>query len=233
MKRVLSIVRERSADQYVLRAGLISGLLLVVSAGCLPEPINQSTPTQGLTTQQIVELPGSNKPPVDFASAVRYSIPESPRVDTGMVDLLGHPVTVSCASCHSNFPPNEGTNSADQLVEFHQGLHYLHGAPENSMSCITCHHAENYNYLRLVDGRPIEFSQSRQMCAQCHSKQDRDYQYGAHGGMAGYWDLSRGEQFRKTCIDCHDPHAPQFPAMVPQFKPFDRFLDEKDSSSHD
>jgi hypothetical protein len=61
------------------------------------------------------------------------------------------------------------------------------------------------------------------LCGQCHGPQARDYAHGAHGGMTGYWDLSRGPRERNNCIDCHDPHAPAFPKVRPVFAPKDRF----------
>jgi hypothetical protein len=143
-----------------------------------------------------------------------------PRVDTGILDALGRPVTVSCASCHANMEPNFTTRSSEQLEEFHLGLHFDHG----NMTCLTCHNANNYNTLRLADGTEIGYENVQTMCAQCHAPQHRDFLHGAHGGMSGYWDRTRGPQIRKNCIDCHDPHAPAFPHMIPTFKPYDRFL---------
>lgn len=92
------------------------------------------------------------------------------------------------------------------------------------MTCVSCHHADNYNALRTADGSQLAYENVQHMCAQCHAPQARDFDRGAHGGMTGYWDRSRGPQHRKSCIDCHDPHSPAFPHMKPMFKPFDRFL---------
>ena len=64
----------------------------------------------------------------------------------------------------------------------------------------------------------------KRLCAQCHGTQARDYAHGAHGGMSGYWDTTRGEQVRNQCTHCHAPHAPAYPHMRPTFKPRDRFL---------
>jgi hypothetical protein len=61
------------------------------------------------------------------------------------------------------------------------------------------------------------------LCAQCHGPQFRDYQHGAHGGMSGFWDLSKGGRTRNNCIDCHDPHAPKYPTVTPARGPNDRF----------
>ena len=143
-----------------------------------------------------------------------------PRIATGSFDELGREVTVSCASCHANFTPNLATRSGEDLREFHAGLHTDHGG----LACVSCHHPENYNLLRLADGTSLAFDDVMTLCGQCHAPQARDYAIGAHGGMSGYWDLSRGPQVRKNCIDCHDPHAPAFPHMIPTFRPHDRFL---------
>jgi hypothetical protein len=143
-----------------------------------------------------------------------------PRIATGRVDSLGREITVSCASCHANLPPNSETNTGSQLTEFHQGLHFQHG----TLRCGSCHQPPDYNSLRLAGGRAIDFAEVQRLCAQCHAPQARDYERGAHGGMNGYWDLSRGPRRRHGCIDCHDPHAPAFPHMIPTFQPFDRFL---------
>lgn len=144
-----------------------------------------------------------------------------PRVATGMLDDLGRPVTVSCMSCHSTQPPNLATRSGEDLREFHQGLHFQHG----DLSCLMCHNADNYNTLRLADGSALEYADVMNLCAQCHAPQAREFASGVHGGMTGYWDLTRGPRTRLSCIDCHDPHAPAFPHMKPTFKPRDRFLD--------
>jgi formate-dependent nitrite reductase cytochrome c552 subunit len=63
-----------------------------------------------------------------------------------------------------------------------------------------------------------------QLCAQCHGPQFRDYTHGSHGGMQGHWDLSRGPRLRNHCVDCHDPHTPQFQPSNPVLPPADRLL---------
>lgn len=143
-----------------------------------------------------------------------------PRIDTGVLDELGQPITVSCSSCHSNMEPNLHMRSADDLSHFHHGLVFDHGG----LSCLSCHNAYNYNTLRMADGREVDYPDVHVMCGQCHAPQARDFARNVHGGASGYWDRTRGPQVRKNCIDCHDPHAPAFPSMMPTFKPRDRFL---------
>jgi formate-dependent nitrite reductase cytochrome c552 subunit len=149
-----------------------------------------------------------------------------PRIATNQLDALGHPVTLSCASCHGNRASNLATSKGQDLKEFHQSLNFAHG----SLKCVSCHQPSDYNSLRLADGESLAFSDVQSLCAQCHTPQARDYEHGAHGGMNGHWDLTRGARQRKGCIDCHDPHAPAFPNMVPAFKSLDRFLDPSGAS---
>jgi hypothetical protein len=93
------------------------------------------------------------------------------------------------------------------------------------LACYACHNTNDADMLQLADSTAVEYSDVMTLCAQCHGTQARDYKHGAHGGMIGYWDLSRGPRTRNNCIDCHDPHVPEFPTMQPTFKPRDRFLE--------
>ena len=173
----------------------------------------------------------SDSPEPDSATAHGITInpPRGrPLVATGQVDHEGNEIMVACSSCHSVRPTNFG-NKASELNEFHQGLVFSHG----NITCMSCHNDNNYDQLKLADKTSIEFENVMTLCAQCHGAQMRDYERGVHGGMTGYWDLSRGPRKRKNCVDCHDPHAPQFPRMKPTFKPIDRFLDHQPHSSSD
>jgi len=144
-------------------------------------------------------------------------LPEQPMILTDAVDFHGNPVSVTCSTCHSTREGNLGNKTAWDLDQFHQGLNYRHG----NLTCLSCHHEDNYDQLRFSDGRAIEYSEVMQLCAQCHGPQFRDYQAGSHGGMSGYWDLNKGERVRNACVVCHDPHAPAYPLLQPVFKPKD------------
>lgn len=141
-----------------------------------------------------------------------------PQVATGLTNFQGQPVFASCSSCHTTTKPNLDNRSSTDLDQFHQGLKYVHG----NLSCLSCHNSQNYETLRLADTRSVEFSDSMTLCSQCHGPQRRDYDRGLHGGMNGHWDLTRGGRTRNTCINCHDPHAPAFPLVMPVLPPRDR-----------
>ena len=140
------------------------------------------------------------------------------RVETSKRDVTGNPVTIVCGSCHTTTTPRAETRTASKLKEFHQGLTYTHG----NLTCLSCHNSADYDTLRRADGSALHFTEVMQLCGQCHGTQHRDYQHGAHGGMLGYWDLTRGPRWRNNCIDCHDPHAPAYPVVMPVFPPRDR-----------
>jgi hypothetical protein len=129
-------------------------------------------------------------------------------------------VRVACRTCHSLREGERVPESPDDLQEFHRGLIFAHG----ELRCAACHVAGHHDQLRLADGRTIPMVDVMTLCGQCHGTQMRDYRHGAHGGMTGHWDLSRGPRLRLNCVDCHDPHAPAYPGGEPVFSPRDRFL---------
>ena len=146
-----------------------------------------------------------------------------PMCFTGLADANGQPLKVSCSTCHTTRKPNFENKTKEDLNEFHGTLAFAHG----SISCLSCHNPNDYDSLKLADGSRVEFSEVMTLCAQCHGQQMKDYEHGAHGGMNGYWDRSRGPRSKNNCIDCHHPHSPQFPMMQPTFKPRDRFLEKE------
>jgi hypothetical protein len=198
----------------------ITGIMLTLAAGVLAARwmVGGSAEVPRLSQMDLEAL--SAGPGARWTTVV--SAPDGPpRIHAGEVDSLGRAVTVSCNSCHANIESNTARRSAeDPPMQFHQGLRFSHGG----MSCVSCHNTKNYDTLRLADGSAVTFPNVMNLCAQCHTPQARDWERGAHGGMTGYWDLTRGGRLRKNCIDCHDPHAPEFPSMRPTFKPRDRFL---------
>ena len=157
--------------------------------------------------------------------------PPVPRgVVTKTVDPQGKPVQLQCVACHGVRPAQTATAQTVELDEFHQGLKMKHG----QLTCVSCHQAsDGYSTLKLADGRSIPFTESMALCAQCHGTQFRDYQHGAHGGMTGHWDLTRGGRTRNHCLHCHDPHSPQFPIFSPAAPPRDRFAPATAGVVHD
>jgi len=203
-----------------LVAALAVGLL-ALSIVRDPQPAESFSGKSGLSPVAAVE--GRSDIPTPrrrFATTIRR--PDGPPViELQTPDPQGRVGSVACSTCHSVRDPNFANRTPGDLDEFHQNMKLAHG----TITCYACHHPDDMDSLRLADGTSVEYRDVMTLCGQCHGSQLTDYKHGAHGGMSGYWDLSRGPRLRNNCIDCHDPHVPQFPSMTPSFKPRDRFLD--------
>lgn len=200
--------------------GLAVGYLLTASSK------NPSTSeiSEGLVEGEGLERDGSTQ---KYFPVIVNRPSGPPRIPTGLHDSMGKPITVDCATCHANRHANHQNRTSGDLKEFHTNIDVVHG----NISCLSCHHPDDYQSLRLADGSRIDFEDVMQLCAQCHGPQMREFERGVHGGMNGYWDLSRGPQTKNNCTDCHLPHTPKFPKMRIEFKPQDRFLDHPHSSA--
>ena len=152
-----------------------------------------------------------------------------PRVEIGLTNMHGENLSVACSTCHTTREPNIANRATDDLDEFHKGMSFSHG----KLACLACHNPMDYDTLHLADRTSLSFQEVMSICSQCHGTQRRDYDHGAHGGMTGYWDLSRGPRVRNNCVDCHNPHQPKFPKMNPTFKPRDRFLESRNGEHHE
>ena len=153
----------------------------------------------------------------------------TPRVEVEVPGGDGRTVDLACAVCHDTRDADPSNKTPAQLDEFHRDLPFDHG----NLTCVACHAPPSYGSLRLADGETVSYSDVMTLCSQCHGGIRAAYDRGAHGGMNGYWDLSRGPRVRNNCIDCHDPHVPAFPQMIPTFKTQDRRPVGHPSSSHD
>lgn len=189
-------------------------LLAFLISGCKPTGASTASSSAAKAASEAGrEARSGGKHPVTVRPG-----PSTPVVFAEAKTPDGKPVAVSCSTCHATRPPQRETASGAALRDFHRGLTLNHG----NLSCLSCHNAANYDTLRLADGTALEYPDTIRLCAQCHGPQYRDYNKGVHGGMNGYWDLTRGPRTRNTCVDCHDPHAPAFPKVSPVFPPRDR-----------
>jgi len=189
------------------------GLVILVSLSSLAAVWAQKS----LSTAESVESAIAKKTPALHPITIKPG-PDTPRLDTGLKDSQGKAITAACSTCHNTTTPNPARNTAHDLVQAHAGLNYNHG----NLTCMSCHNAKDYDSLHLADGRRVAFPEVMTLCAQCHGTAMRDYLHGSHGGMNGYWDLSQGPRVRNNCVDCHDPHHPEFPLVRPVLPPRDR-----------
>lgn len=204
----------RPASSSLLRLGfaVTCAVMAHLTVGCAPQT---HTAQPGPDTDRQAETKKETFPVVVRKPSFKSAIP------TGTADEKGQPVTVACTTCHTTRPANQAAKLGTPLEQFHQGQVGRHG----NLTCVSCHNpADGYHSLRLADGKSVAFDEVMTLCAQCHGPQHRDYLHGAHGGMTGYWDLTKGGRTRNSCVHCHDPHAPKYPTVVPAPGPNDRFL---------
>lgn len=205
----------------------LGGMMLAVAAVILLRAADS-------TDAQPAAMPAA-VPPILHEVVIRRPA-GPPRVQSGVTDHAGQPATVACSTCHTARTPNPANRGTADLDLFHQGLQVVHGnapattsaagitTPAGTNTCLTCHNPGDYDSLRLANGEKVAFTDVVRLCSQCHGPQYRDYQHGAHGGMNGYWDLTRGGRMRQGCTGCHDPHVPKYQGMQPMPPPQDRFF---------
>jgi hypothetical protein len=203
---------------------LISALLVLATAGQYLLRANESRSEGGPASGRADGADGAGARAAGVVAKQTRAIPPhreeggAPKVAAGVLDYHGQAVALDCATCHATREPNlDNGVEGRKPTEFHQGLVYAHGG----RSCLSCHAADDYDSLRLADGRKLAFAQGQMLCAQCHGPQARDYLNGSHGGMNGHWDQTKGGRTRRTCTDCHDVHAPAYPLLQPVFAPID------------
>ncbi len=114
-----------------------------------------------------------------------------------------------CSDCHRILPSPAETH---RTLGQHTEIALRHGL---NTRCFNCHHRMNRDAFVNDLGGEIPWENPEQLCARCHGPVYRDWQAGSHGRSNGFWDTSRGEQTRRKCIECHDPHVPPFPSMAP------------------
>jgi hypothetical protein len=134
--------------------------------------------------------------------------------------------TYKCSDCHKILPsPPETQRTLNQHTE----IHLQHGL---NARCFNCHHPTNRDVFIDDMGGEIPWDQPQLLCAKCHGPVFRDWQHGSHGRTNGYWDLNQGEQTRRKCIECHDPHHPPFPALQPAPGPNTLRMGQQDFGTH-
>ncbi len=159
--------------------------------------------------------PRQNIPLVDTnfldTSTVRRSYADLVRAKEDLSDF-------DCYACHEKgkAPPMRfDTNQNLIIPKEHPDIVMGHGSHGRNNNCFNCHNETNLVVLQSRDGKQLTFSESPQLCGSCHGPTYRDWEAGAHGRTSGYWDRSLGAINRKQCVNCHNPHSPDFPGRKP------------------
>ena len=123
-----------------------------------------------------------------------------------------------CYACHTKGKApvlRYDTNQNLIIPKEHSDIVMGHGKHGRNNNCFNCHNELNLTLLQTRDGREIQFADSPLLCGSCHGPTYRDWEAGAHGRTSGHWDRDAGPIQRKVCVNCHNPHSPDFPSRHP------------------
>ncbi|MFH2052145.1 MAG: hypothetical protein ABIK96_06720 [bacterium] len=90
----------------------------------------------------------------------------------------------------------------------------IHGG--GNIWCLNCHNDPDRNKLVKLNGETLTFNDSHLLCGECHGSILADWDLGIHGKSTGFWNIDldeAGVSQKKLCVECHNPHAPAFPAV--------------------
>jgi hypothetical protein len=139
--------------------------------------------------------------------------PPRPLIPDGETVLLPAPEIddeyLPCSDCHADRAANRVVR---ELEDEHDENELKHG----NLWCLHCHDTNRLDSLHLADGSLVAFEDSWQLCTQCHAKKLPDWRAGVHGKRTGHW---RGDKEYRTCVTCHEPHAPAFRPLPPKPPP--------------
>lgn len=119
----------------------------------------------------------------------------------------------SCNECHRMFGTVARRKS--RIAE-HVDLVLNHGSNDN---CLNCHHKTNRDAYVTNDGKEIPSDRPAELCSRCHGMVYGDWKVGAHGRTSGSWNRTEKGWHSLVCIECHNPHDPEFPQLVPMSAP--------------
>jgi hypothetical protein len=187
-------------------AGLGAWSLLVQAENPGPNaaPISLTAPPTNLP---VVAKVAPQQPPVGLPTDTHLD--KTPPRQTDGLDLVKSGWTYNCMECHKLFPAKW---HYDRPMNEHKNIKLDHG---NNRFCLNCHHPKNRNAFVDYDGAEITEADVVLLCAKCHGPTYRDWEAGVHGRQNGFWKADAGAKTKLRCIQCHDPHSPQFKAMKP------------------
>jgi hypothetical protein len=214
MKPASSFVLRRLNWALALLTCFSAGVLLLLTVSGEPLVAQAGTPglDPGADSALALALPVVARPP---AAQPAVGLPSDRHLDktppriTARLDLVRNGWTYNCMECHKLFPAKW---HYDRPLNEHREIQLEHG---NNRFCLNCHHPSNRNAFVDYDGAEIAEGDVVQLCAKCHGTLYRDWQAGVHGRQNGYWRTALGDKTKLRCIQCHDPHRPQFQAMKP------------------
>ena len=119
-----------------------------------------------------------------------------------------------CSNCHAWRKANQTPRPLEKPHNNFELDHSLLGKGE--FWCYTCHDLDNPEGLKDLEGNHLSLQESYLLCSQCHSRQAKDWAFGAHGKRVGGWN---GQRTSLDCAACHYQHAPALKPREPMSGP--------------
>jgi hypothetical protein len=188
------MIRKRSYGLRKMSPLLIAFLALALGLGAVVAQSSEEQPA----VESTPEIP---IPEVKTTATELHAVPPPPFSE----DIF------PCSECHAEMETNLKRR---EMEDFHDEIELKHGTRDRW--CFDCHNPENRDMLRLASGKLVPYTESYNLCGQCHGDKLRDWNVGVHGKRTGKWD---GKKQYLLCAHCHNPHAPAFAPIKPMPAP--------------
>ena len=175
--------------------------------------------TQVLCLVMAVLVPGCNHNRVQPITSDLYSICSDsttrpvPAEEIAQGLLNSSEIISTCNDCHADLLPDRRRKD---LTALHGKLFTLLTQESENSWCINCHFMNENDSLKLALGKSLTFSESNQVCSQCHPKKLREWEVGVHGKRMGDWGDEKKYMLR---VNTDYPHRPKIKAMAPEPPP--------------
>ena len=126
----------------------------------------------------------------------------------------------SCKNCHQGYLTRKIKGKHQRKAHWNIKLKH---ASNKIMKCQTCHNQKQV-WLFNFDQEKIHANYAPQLCIQCHYRQEKDWETGAHGKRVNGWQYERAVY---NCTYCHNPHDPSFKKKWPKIAPY-RLINSKE-----
>ena len=198
----------RVAPRY-RAAGLLALGLIVTLCGCRPEAGHGSGVGAVIdeAREPLENAEAAGVIPVDLPETVLSEVrgPGGYFMVTARKGEIGR---FRCSGCHKG----KAVQISGAAEMAHSDVTLRHGEEGGSLSCSTCHHEKERDFLAGEGDEKIDFDHSYQLCGTCHFRQKKDWAGGAHGKRVTYW---AGSRVVRNCPSCHNPHSPRFDKRWP------------------
>jgi hypothetical protein len=119
----------------------------------------------------------------------------------------------SCNDCHADLNPDR---RRQDLTDMHGKLFTFFESENENSWCLSCHKMNGRDSLNLANGKFLAFTESHQICNQCHPEKLMKWEVGVHGKKTMDWS---GEKKYLLRVPMDYNHSPRFNEFTPEPAP--------------